>query len=1772
MVPPVVNDHPPLTSEESSVANKPNEHNKGGGLPATDGPRPCRPHHPRRLSVPNGSVGSIDTIPPMRYPSSAIAPPLPYLLDLDQYGAAPRPKPGIAQQRVGSATNASICHPRDEVAEAASAAVNPPDQKNPKLTASSKHNGLDVAQPPATSHSHGSREGDKITDIQDPAVRREVHERPRWALHSTLGGEEEGIQRLLQSVPSSFPFPGHQEATNLETLASQLPHPDMRPPHVFRQLQKLSSAFPSSQHSRDSQLVNHGIAGDFVSNPLSSSLSASAPSDLQGDPLLWKLFMSQPSTAAAVAMGNPDAARRIVSPSGVTPPLPARHPHRLRSGPDVPGMDFTVLPHVNDKDTFLDDHRVLQRNEIQARVIGSDTLGTLDLKLLNESRGLPAPQPASPSRLLVVVRRLPDKIVPVLRPRYGLDHTSTVSATPGVTEPPFLSYADDTTAIEGGVGPVEKLDGVLAGSPIKQQFNLTMRQAEAVEWCIERNEFGLDFAQAFPEDMQRVVVADPAITFSQLSKDADVQRSLRRSLRDFLLERNIIPVFLDVYESARSERYSEEVLAPLFHYRTPPVSTGYHNLDWSGYRELNIAFLNAIVEHYKPGDWILVFNYQLMLLPKMLRERPITRDANVGFYLGTVFPSSEMYHILPQREELLRGVLAASFIGFHGFQYKRHFLTACTRVLGVECSGDRIEPDAAVGGGAGARVVTVPRGVNPDPWLEELRKPSTRAKIAELRERLKGRKILLGIDTLDYTKGIPNKILAFNKFLMDHPEWASKVVFFQICVPKGHGGWCQESMSFDETGRSSRAHRREILSTLYQLVGAINANFGNILHQPVHFLLSPLSVENLVCLYGLADIVVITPLRESLSWTAYEFILCQSYTNKGVLILSEFSGSAQSLGAAAICVNPWDADALAVAIHDALVMKEEEKIVRHEYAVDFVLNYDTRSWGRNLLMEFRDAIADIEAERRTIPPPFPILKLIPGAFASATHRILILGLRGTLFPSTYRGVDPHIAGRIRLSRLVDAALHVLSQDPHTHIVIVSSSPATVLTQALGHFPNVTLLAENGHMQRTSLRLKAWRETETPAAGEPAGTAEVSPSALAARRTLSPTSSLSSRTSKDGHEASAVLEPSLSKSSHPSPSHLETVEFEKTTPDIDLSWMDPVEESCRYFEQRTPGSFLYRTVTSIAWNYHGAQREHGTRQARDLLIHLWARPAAVAARTDIVLGPHSVEVRSAATSKAAAVERWLRDVLSACGAKTDVSQCMILCVANFLPCDEDVFTAVTRVLDECSNREVPDKQPLNGPAVLGESQSGQLDTHLSHPSPSEIFAARRHNSGPIVLEEQKTPENATDRRTVLPPTAASSRDLAQPVWMCTVGLKPSRADYFLQDEKEVEQLLTLLASLTVLQPGGIAAQLLVPQSATPDPPDVPTDVSRCDHTSSDPQLHPLPQQKATPTVPLRKTEQPQRLRFTVSSSTPPLLSRDGAAVDGPSTKPDVPHLQRSGHDVAPSSERNGFAAARPPYYHNHGHSHHHHGHSHHGGYFDAGNAIRSKRRPLPSCVDIQTVCSSPDIQRSLVLAAHHYYLPSSTKLSQTHTVGGTATTSYTPSPYRTTTSDHHHHTAGHYRGLNGGRAGLGRSKSFSTNLPPPQHHEQHPLAAGHLPIAQFAQQDSVTDTTQLPLTQNSVSGCFRLTDNRPLRSKSDSIQDEDDDDQSDEGLNTLGSSSLSDVEDEDEEDEEEDDDCCVCTADELTLLKDADACTPELSPSNNYLATANPCRPPLQECL
>lgn len=762
--------------------------------------------------------------------------------------------------------------------------------------------------------------------------------------------------------------------------------------------------------------------------------------------------------------------------------------------------------------------------------------------------------------------------------------------------------------------------------------SLTMDQIPFLEWNIEEDPLAEDMVSCFPPEIPTLHVTDPGIDLTRLSSDAEVQQCIGASLSQFMMSKGIAPVMLT--EAASDERFSEEVLSPLFYHRMPPVSTGFYAEDWSGYCALNDEFLTQVVRQYQPGDWILVLDYHLLLLPRLLRENMLTRDAFIACYLSSVFPSSEVIRILPEREELLKGMLASSFLGFHGFQYKRHFLTACTRVVGIESSGDRIEPDVYVGGGLGCRVVTLPRGINTKPWTMALQDANVKSQLTNLVEQLHGRKVILGVDSLNYTRGIPNKLLAFSRFLAENPEAAGTVTLVQVCIPR------------DSRWESDK--RREILNNAFQLAGLINATHGTIHHVPVHLLVSPLTMDELVQLYCLADVLLLAPLRESLSRAAYEFVLCQSLSpRKGVLVLSEFSSSAACLGAAALRVNPWDCQRLSEAIALALNMGEEERGLRLAFARDHVLRYDNNWWAVNLLIECRQAVVELEAERRRIPRKLDAREAADMVL-KCKRRVLILGVRGTLLYPTFRGVDVELmTPKLRLPRVLDAALRLLSSDPSFDILAVSSATVNTMQLCLGHFAGITLLAENGHFIR-----------------------------LAGSKT-----------------------------------------WENAIPEVDLSWMEPLADSCRYFEERTPGSVVVRTATSISFNYANAQREHGTSQARDLLMHLWSGAQTLMTRADIVVGHRCVEVRSSATSKGQGVENWLRN-LKLVDQDPPPS---ILVMGNFMPRDEE---------------------------LLG------------------------------VVERQAKEWNA-------------------PITTFTVGLKPSRAKYYLPSEKDSEALLVALAAETVL---------------------------------------------------------------------------------------------------------------------------------------------------------------------------------------------------------------------------------------------------------------------------------------------------------------------------------------------------------------------------------------
>lgn len=240
-----------------------------------------------------------------------------------------------------------------------------------------------------------------------------------------------------------------------------------------------------------------------------------------------------------------------------------------------------------------------------------------------------------------------------------------------------------------------------------------------------------------------------------------------------------LPVFIDqktfdMYYNG----YSNEVLWPLFHYIPLPTHDRLDaaqtlRVQWAAYQRANRLFSRAVLSAYQEGDVVWCHDYHLALLPQYLKElRP---SMKVGWFLHTPFPSSEIFRTLPLRSEILRGVLHADLTGFHTYDYARHFVSACTRILGLEGTPAGVEDSGRV-----TRVCAFPIGVDPERFWAMLRSDSVRANIAGLRERFAGKKVMLGVDRLDVIKGIPQKLLAFEKFLEENPEWRSRVLLVQV--------------------------------------------------------------------------------------------------------------------------------------------------------------------------------------------------------------------------------------------------------------------------------------------------------------------------------------------------------------------------------------------------------------------------------------------------------------------------------------------------------------------------------------------------------------------------------------------------------------------------------------------------------------------------------------------------------------------------------------------------------------------------------------------------------------------------------------------------------------------------------------------------------------------------------------------------------------------------------------------------------------------------------
>ncbi|GMH05570.1 hypothetical protein Nepgr_007410 [Nepenthes gracilis] len=524
----------------------------------------------------------------------------------------------------------------------------------------------------------------------------------------------------------------------------------------------------------------------------------------------------------------------------------------------------------------------------------------------------------------------------------------------------------------------------------------------------------------------------------------------QKSLTKALAEKRCIPVFLDeeiVHQYYNG--YCNNILWPLFHYLGLPqedrlATTKSFQSQFAAYKKANQMFAEVVNGNYEEGDVVWCHDYHLMFLPECLKRH--NSSMKVGWFLHTPFPSSEIHRTLPSRSELLKAVLAADLVGFHTYDYARHFVSACTRILGLEGTPEGVEDDQ----GRLTRVAAFPIGIDSERFVRALEVPQVQDHIKELKERFAGRKVMLGVDRLDMIKGIPQKILAFEKFLEENPKWCEKVVLLQIAVPT----------------RTDVQEYQKLTSQVHEIVGRINGKFGSLTAVPIHHLDRSLDFHALCAVYAVTDVALVTSLRDGMNLVSYEFVACQD-AKKGVLILSEFAGAAQSLGAGALLVNPWNITEVAASIGKALNMSDEEREKRHRLNFAHVTTHTAQEWAETFVSELNDTVVEAQLRIKQIRPVLPFVEATE-QFLRCSNRLLILGFNVTLTEPVdtpgRRGGDQIKEMELKLHPEMKEPLIALCNDPKTTIVVLSGSDRSVLDDNFGEY-NMWLAAEHGMFLR-----------------------------------------------------------------------------------------------------------------------------------------------------------------------------------------------------------------------------------------------------------------------------------------------------------------------------------------------------------------------------------------------------------------------------------------------------------------------------------------------------------------------------------------------------------------------------------------------------------------------------------------------------------------------------------------------------------------------------------
>jgi trehalose-phosphatase len=508
----------------------------------------------------------------------------------------------------------------------------------------------------------------------------------------------------------------------------------------------------------------------------------------------------------------------------------------------------------------------------------------------------------------------------------------------------------------------------------------------------------------------------------------DIPRESLDNLKEMLWrERKMVPVFLsDQIASGAYEGFCKSNLHPLLHYILNEIDFdgAAEKAHWKYYQAANVAFAQVCLELINDESHLLIQDYHLCLLPNLLREK--RANCKIGMILHAPWPSSEIFRSCARRVELLEGILGADLVGFHTYSYARHFMSSCSRILGVESTGRGVD--------IGDRVVSVhcfPIGIDVHRAIANQAQKDVQETMQMLRELYKDKIVIVGRERLDQVEGVEHKMNAYSKFLeLFFPVYQNRVVLIQVTTPPQKAS-------------------PKLESRLSELITRVNSRFGNLHWTPVLHYHTHIEQADYYALLSIADVCLITSIRDGMNITSHEYVVCQR-ENMGVLILSEFTGSASSLSAASM-INPYDYLQVAHAMNEALQMSSEEKKIRHTLLLERIMKQTAQFWAKSCLDEL---LLLVHTPDHFGPTPLVRIPNLIQDYRTAQRRLCILDYDGTL--TAIRRVP---SAALPSKKMLDA-LKTLADDPKNTIFVVSGRDQVTLEGWLGEL-DIGLSAEHG---------------------------------------------------------------------------------------------------------------------------------------------------------------------------------------------------------------------------------------------------------------------------------------------------------------------------------------------------------------------------------------------------------------------------------------------------------------------------------------------------------------------------------------------------------------------------------------------------------------------------------------------------------------------------------------------------------------------------------------